>query len=163
MDLPLGVPLQQSLKTANVDMLNTILELMKKQFTGYIVVTINGYDGIEEGAILFRKGVIIGAGYEFMKYGVTIEGNDAFKIVLNAFKAKHGVIDIYSLTTQHMDLLTAFHEKMLISLKIEPKNLKKIYPREFSDRYAKDVIKQQEEVTKYDIFKRAGIAGITER
>lgn len=163
MDLPLGMPLQQNLKTANVDMLNTMLELMEKQFTGYIIVTINGFDGIEEGAILFKKGTIIGAGYEFMKYGTIIEGNKAFEIVLNAFKAKHGIIDIYSLTTQHMDLLTAFHEKMLMGLKIEPKNLKKIYPKEFSDKYAKEVIKQQKEVTKYDLFRKAGIAGITER
>lgn len=162
MDLPLGMPLQQNLKTANADMLNIMLELMGKQFTGYIIVTINGFDGIEEGAILFRKGAIIGAGYEFMKYGVTIEGNNAFEIVLNAFRAKHGIIDIYSLTTQHMDLLTAFHEKMLMSLQIEPKNLKKIYPKEFSDKYAKEVIKQQKEVTKYDLFRKAGIAGITE-
>ncbi len=162
MDLPLGAPLQQSLKTRETDMLAKIQELMDKGFTGYIIVTIDGHDGIEEGALLFKKGELIGAGYEFMKYDVKIEGNAAFEIVLNAFRAKHGIVDIYTLTTQHMELLIAFHERMLMSIKIDKKKLQKIYPKEFTDKYAKEVIKRQKEITKYELFKKAGIAGLAE-
>ncbi|MCX8189636.1 MAG: DUF2226 domain-containing protein [Candidatus Diapherotrites archaeon] len=157
MELPLGTPYQEHLKTTEVDMLKGINDLMQKAFTGYIVVTIQGIDGMEEGAILFRNGIIVGAGYEFMKSGTTIDGTDAFEIVLNAFKAKAGIIDIYSLSLQHMDLVIAFHEKMLIKAKIDPKTLQKLYPKEFSDRFAKAVIKQQEEQSKYDVFKKIGL------
>jgi len=157
MDLPLGTPYQEHLKTRETDMLKTIIELMQKTFTGYIIVTIDGIDGIEEGALLFRNGILIGAGYEYMKHNVAVEGNSALEIVLNAFKAKHGIIDIYALALQHMDLVIAFHEKMLINIKLDPKTLQKIYPKEFSDKYAKEVIKQKEELTKYDIFKKAGL------
>lgn len=157
MDLPLGTPYQEHLKTSETDMLKTIIELMQKSFTGYIVVTIDGVDGIEEGALLMRNGIIVGAGYEYMKHNTTIEGNNALEIVLNAFKAKHGIIDIYALALQHMDLVIAFHEKMRISANIDPKNLQKLYPKEFSDKYAREIIKQKEELTKYDIFKKVGL------
>jgi hypothetical protein len=160
MDLPLGTPFYEHLKTKDTDMLKMIQELMQKEFTGYIIVTIDGYNGIEEGALLFRKGVLIGAGYEFMKHDIVVEGNKALGIVLNAFKAKHGIIDVYTLTLQHMDLVIAFHEKMLINVKIEPKTLQKMYPKEFSDKYAKDIIKQKEELSKYDIFRKVGLPEI---
>ncbi|MEM4663100.1 MAG: DUF2226 domain-containing protein [Candidatus Diapherotrites archaeon] len=157
MELPLGTPYQEHLKTTEVDMLKGITELMQKNFTGYIIVTIHGIDGMEEGAILFRNGLIVGAGYEFMKHGVTIEGTNAFEIVLNAFKAKYGIIDIYSLSLQHMDLVIAFHEKMLIKAKIDPKTLQKLYPKEFSDKYARAIVRQKEEQSKYEVFKKIGL------
>jgi len=135
MDLPLGTPLYEHMKTKENDMLKKIQELMAREFTGYIVVTIDGYDGAEEGALLFRKGALVGAGYEYMKHDTTVEGNNALGIVLNAFKAEHGIIDVYSLTVQHMDLVIAFHEKMILSVKIDPKNLQKMYPKEFSNKY----------------------------
>ena len=92
-----------------------------------------------------------------MKHDIVVEGNNALGIVLNAFRAKNGIIDVYTLTLQHMDLVIAFHEKMLINVKIEPKTLQKMYPKEFFDKYAKDIIKQKEELSKYDIFRKVGL------
>ena len=55
MDLPLGAPFYEHLRTKDTDMLKMIQELMQKEFTGYIIVTIDGYDGIEEGALFLGK------------------------------------------------------------------------------------------------------------
>ncbi len=157
MDLPLGTAYIEHIKIAERDCIKLIFELMDKGFTGYLIVMIDGYDGFEEGAILFKKGQPVGAAYEYMKHGILIKGNDALEMVLNALKAKYGIADVYALTPQHMELVTAFHEKMLFTIKVDKKLISKLTPKEFTDKYAKKVIEHKEEQSKYELFKRFGL------
>lgn len=163
MDLPLGAPIEESLILSGVDMQQKIKELMEKEFTGYIIAAIDGYDGIEEGAILFRKGTITAAAYDFMAHNKKIEGEKALQLMLNSFNADKGIADIYSLSLQHMDLVLAFHEKMTLNTKIDQKNLQKIFPKKYSQDYAKQIIQKTEETTKYEIFKKSGLSGLARK
>ena len=164
MDLPLGTSLRSGLKTSESNMLEIVSNMISKGFTGYIICTIENLNGIEQGFLIFKKGAVSGAYYEFITHAVEVNGDPAIRLVLNSFLAKNGIIDINSLTAQQIDLITAFQEKILTSEAIDTKKLQKIYPRAFNKELVREYIKTQEgETSRFEIFKRTGLLGVEEK
>lgn len=161
MDLPLGTSLRSGIKTRETNMQQIIVNMLTKGFSGYIVSTIEGLHGIEQGIFLFKKGSILGAYFEFVSRSVEVSGDSAVKLVLNSFLAPKGIIDINALTVQQIDLITAFQEKILISEEIDTKKLSKIYPKKFDSELAKKYIKEEgAEKTRFELFKQTGLLGV---
>jgi len=164
MDLPLGTPLREGLKTGESDLLQIINNMNEKAFSGYIICTLENQKGMEQGILLFKKGAIAGSYYEFTTHGVQVSGDSAVRLVFNSFLASKGIIDINSLTTQQIDLITAFQEKILISEKIDARKLEKIFPKAFNPQMIFQYVKpEQDETTRFEIFKRTGLVGVEEK
>ncbi len=164
MDLPLGTSLRAGLKASETDMLQIVSNMISKGFTGYVICTIENLNGVEQGFIIFKKGQISGAYYEFVTHAVEVSGDPAVRLVLNSFLARSGIIDINALTTQQIDLITAFQEKILTSEAIDARKLQKIYPRAFNSELAKQYVKsQQEETSRFEIFRQTGLLGVEEK
>lgn len=161
MDLPLGTSLRSGIKTGETDLLQVLVNMITKGFSGYVISTVEGTSGIEQGMLLFKKGEVNGAYYEFISQGIEVSGDSAVRLVLNSFLAKNGVIDINALTIQQIDLITAFQEKMLISENINTKKLNKIYPEKFDQKLTEKYTKKESsETSRFEIFKQAGLLGV---
>ncbi len=165
MDLPAGQKLEEGLKTEDIKAESKIIALIKSNFTGYLICTIKGYAGIEEGVILFKQGTIIGAFYDYINKDKELLGANAIERAFNCLLAKKGIIDIVALTSQQIDLITAFQEKILLKEPMDIKKVSRAIPSKYSEHYAKQALEgsKAEEKTRFDIFKRAGIFGVEER
>ena len=146
-------------KLSETDFMTEVEELLDKNFIGYAVLTIEGLDGVEEGIVFFQEGTVIGAIYEFTKYGVQTFAKDALPAVFNAAAAEHGIIDAYSLSKQQMELVGAFQDRMVLEKPLEKKAILKFKSKEYSDYYAKKFLgtKLKSEETRAEILKRFGL------
>lgn len=160
MNLPIGEVLQQGISVKELDTKALVVSLIEKKFSGYVVVTIDGFDGIEEGAIMFKEGHMVGSFYTYDNFNISVFGNSALQQAMNALVAEKGIIDIVALSNQQVDLIIAFHDKVKVSVGIDKKNLDKIFPKSFSQEFAKkvlgDVIKEHE--SRKSVFKRLGLS-----
>ena len=104
MEFPAGEKIEEGLTINKVNPEELFKSFMDSEFSGYIVLTIYGYAGIEEGLLLFQKGIIVGALFSYDTSNHSIEGEEALVRILNAFKAKYGVLDINSLSKQQVEL-----------------------------------------------------------
>ena len=111
--LPAGKPLKTGLDVAATDFNTLLLELRTREFNGYVSIAVKGTGGIEEGTLLMEKGKVIGCSYEYLRHGKTFAGQKAFERVLNATAAKEGVIDVFELEIQQIDLTLAFNENLV--------------------------------------------------
>jgi len=161
MNLPAG-KIVRSLEKGKDNFVAGIAELVKTGFTGYFILTIEGYSGIEEGVLFIREGQVIGASFEYPKYGVSVFGDSAAKQFFNALAAKHGVADVCELSKQQLELITTFNEKTILEKQITEKDLERITPKSYTSGFAKQtlgkVIEEQESV--HNVFKRAGLEAV---
>ena len=88
MNLPVSEVIEQGTKTIDFNYRKKAEGLMLKEFSGYIVSTTDGFDGIEEGVLILRKGYIVAALYEILNYGITVFGDSSIKHIANSFMNK---------------------------------------------------------------------------
>ncbi|MFH1255727.1 MAG: DUF2226 domain-containing protein [Candidatus Diapherotrites archaeon] len=156
---PQGQLLSQALNIKAIKPRQKIEELLGKGFSGYLVLTIEGFDGLEEGVIILRNGSVVGAVYEYSKYGVVVEGPPALQQFFNALGAAVGVMDVVALSQQQTELVMAFHEKMALSRPHAKKDLISFYTQEYSPYFAQNIlstiVKRVE--SKHEVFKKLGL------
>lgn len=162
MNLPVGSVEKQGLKLEETDLVKKIAEYLKEKFVGYLVLTIEGFDGVEEGLLFLKNGQAIGAIYEFTKYGKIIYGEEALPVVINAGAAEKGVIDICALTSQQLDLVLAFNDKILLKKNRSAKDIHGLKPRAFDDSHAKKHLAGllEKEASKLEILRKFGLGKI---
>ncbi len=114
------------------DFLAKAQELTEKAFNGYIIQAISGHL-VEEGAIFFREGEIIGCIVECLAAGKTFKGNEAKEYFFNEVKGM-GFYHCIELTKSQVDLVMAFDEKILGD-KINLKELAKLIPSAFVPKF----------------------------
>ena len=166
MGLPPGTIQEQGIKLKEINFKNKLFELVKQKFTGYLALTIDGFDGLEEGIVIFKDGALEGSTYEYLKYGITVLGDYAFPQVCNATASDYGIIDIIKLNSRQVELIVSLNTKIQIRKQIKGKDLDKLIPKKFDSGYAEKVLKSVLEKTetsnagKEDLFKRLGISDI---
>jgi len=160
MNLPVGEVLQQGIAIKEIDTKALTLSLLDKKFSGYLIVTIDGFDGIEEGVVIFKEGFMMGSFYSYDNYNINVFGNSALQHSMNALVAEKGVIDIVALSNQQIDLVIAFHDKVKITVAIDKRQLDKIFPKSFSQEFAKKVLGEvvKEAESRKSVFKRLGLS-----
>lgn len=160
MNLPIGDVIEQNLNLREFDAKGTVSGLFDRMFSGYVVATIDGFDGMEEGVLLFKKGSIVGSIYEYTNYGIVVFGEPAMVQTINSMAAPWGVADVYSLSTQQVDLVTAFNDKIKITKDIQKRDIAGLFGKPFSDQYARqvlgEVLKQHE--SRETVFKKLGLS-----
>ncbi|HZX34604.1 MAG TPA: DUF2226 domain-containing protein [archaeon] len=163
MNLPIGEVVSQGINLKEVDGRRLVETFYDKNFSGYLVSTIEGFDGLEEGILLFKEGALAAAFYEYDFYGITVFGDSAVPQVFNSFAAKHVVADVVSLSNQQVDLVTAFNEKGKVSKNFSKSDVSRLIPRAFSEEFARNTLSEvvKEKESKKDIFKKLGLGGLS--
>lgn len=110
-------------------------ELSSKSFNGYIIQAVSGHL-VEEGAIFFREGEIIGFIVECLAADKTFKGNEAKEYFLNEVRGM-GFYHCIELTKSQVDLVMAFDEKILGD-KINLKELAKLIPSAFTPKFERN-------------------------
>ncbi|HLC36414.1 MAG TPA: DUF2226 domain-containing protein [archaeon] len=159
MNLPVGTPKIQGKKVDGFKLIESSTDYLNQNFTGYIVMTIEAGNGLEEGILFFKKGEIVASIYEFSKHELILYGDKAVNLSFNAGAALKGIVDVYALTTQQIDLVTAFNEKTLLSEKIGLDKIRNFKVSFFNEKLAEESLKKVsgKEETKYEILKRLGL------
>jgi len=160
MNLPSGAPVKTGIDVASVDFPALLHELLKKGFSGYLCITVQGFGGIEEGTLLLDGKKITGGFYEYFRHNKTLVGKEAWARVLNAAGAENGVIDIYHLSAEQVELILAFNEQAIwVPSDREIRDLK-------TARFSA-VLEQQvagaKEGEKEELLKKYRLAGVKER
>jgi len=113
MNLPSGTPVKTGVDVASVDFPALLRELLRKGFSGYLCIAVQGKGGVEEGTLLFDGKKIAGGFYEYFRYNKVLVGKEAWVRCLNASGALHGVIDMYQLSGEQIELILAFNEQAI--------------------------------------------------
>ena len=162
MNLPVGELIEEGLSAREMDFRKALGSLVKNSFTGYIVITADGSAGIEEGILIFKKGELVASVFEYNKFDVTVFGDAAIDHFFNSTQAEFAMVDISTLTTQQVDLITAFNEKIETFETVSPKTLNKLVPSKYNGELAKKVLAEalHKEESKHDIFRKLGLTDI---
>lgn len=163
MNFPTGVAKISGRNTQAYDASRELENLASSGFSGYVIESLLGEKGLEESALLFRSGQVIGGVYEYYGLNATLQGDEAIAHVLNAFAAEHGVVDVMELSTQQADLVVAFNAKLKLPKPLVKGQLRGMIKDSFDSTLVQKVSKavQPEAVqTKESLFKKFGLAGI---
>ncbi len=162
MNIPIGNVEEQHLSFSENNPLNKIKQLMQSGFDGYVVATIEGVSGLEEGLLLLKGKEIVGAVFDALRINKQLYGVPALRLSLNLLKARKGVFDVNRLSRQQIDLIIAFNEKIRLAKPIAMPMLSKLLP----PKYKPAIVSKELAVdlgvseTKYKLFKRLGLGSI---
>ncbi|MAG22257.1 MAG: hypothetical protein CL943_03050 [Candidatus Diapherotrites archaeon] len=163
MNIPIGTLVEENISLKGTDIKQKISTLLEQGFTGYLVLTVEGRSGIEEGLLLLKNGLAVGAIYEYVKFAKSFYGDHAFEQLFNSSLAEFGVMDIGSLSKQQVELIIAFNEKIEFKKALEPKELEKLVPKKFDADVAEKALgkKFKKKESKFDVFKKLGLGGVS--
>lgn len=156
--LPAGVVIKTAIDVAAVDFFSLLNELKAKSFNGYICITVQGSGGIEDGTLVFDTGKIVAAFYDYLRYDKKLVGDAAMARVFNASAAKTGVIDIYQLTNEQVQLILAFNENA-ICIPGE-RDIARFKSQQFSAEYEKQIEAMEPQGSKSDLLKKYKLGDI---
>jgi hypothetical protein len=162
MNLPVSEIVEQGKVTGEFKYKEITESSMEKEFSGYFIVTTDGFDGIEEGVLIFRRGYLVACLYEILNYGITVFGDTALRHALNSFLNPKGIVDIYGLTNQQVDLVAAFNDKIKLKRPVTKREVQRLYPGKFSAEMSKGLLKEvvSKRETKESLLKRLGLGNL---
>lgn len=163
MNIPIGELVEESIPLKNIDIGQKLSALMEESFIGYLVLTVEGSSGIEEGLVLIKAGEAVGAIYEYVKFEKSLYGDTAMQHLLNAGLVEFGIVDVGTLTKQQIDLIIAFNEKIELGKHLTQKDLPKVLPKKYSVGFAEEALgeKLKKKESKFDVFKKLGLGKVS--
>ncbi|PIT85354.1 hypothetical protein COU36_03820 [Candidatus Micrarchaeota archaeon CG10_big_fil_rev_8_21_14_0_10_59_7] len=150
-----GKPFRIGLDLASTNVPSLVGELRSKKFTGYLALCVKGRSGVEEAQALFDAGKIVACTYEYYKYEVLIEGEPAFKRLINACAAGYGVVDTYSLDEDALHLALVGNERAVFLAGDKPVQPPKVFSAALEEE-AKALMEAQRE----DLLKKYKLANL---
>lgn len=162
MNIPIGKVEVEQKSFGEEKPFERLKSMVNTGFNGYLVATIEGITGLEEGLLLVREKEVVGAVFDALRVNKQLYGIQALRLVLNSLKAKKGVFDVNGLSKQQIDLIIAFNEKVNLHKPVDLGLLKKLEPEE----YRKDLVSKEltfdldAEETKQNLLKRMGLGSI---
>lgn len=162
MNLPAGEVLTDAAPIELKAFSDLLQDLGKRSFNGYVAWLGRGYDGLEEGILLFSEGKIVAASYEHLKYDHIIDGKDALEPAANVIMSRNPVYSVVALTAPKINLVLAFNEKARLPGPITPKNFVGLIPKAYSDQWAKGIIKtlSQQDIDRIRLLAKYGLTGV---
>jgi hypothetical protein len=149
MNFPVGRVVMKGELPSNIYL--TIQELVNSGFNGYIIQSIKSWC-VQEGVIFFRDGKVIASIVECSFVKKNLKGDEAFLEFLNQTLVK-GYYQIVELSRSQIDLIIAFDQKLLFSKEIVLKDVTKLIPNKFIERFSFDD-------TKKDVFGAYGLGAL---
>ncbi|MBI5884947.1 DUF2226 domain-containing protein, partial [archaeon] len=157
---------KEALKLELAEFRQLLQQLMQEGFNGYIVLMVQGLQGIEEGILVFKNGQPVGCYHELMKLNHVFYSDRALNAFLNASAARKGIIDVFRLDLQQVDLVLSFNEKIKLSeaMKSEfPKKINELPLKEFSSSFIQEALQAlpaEDKLTKTELMKKLGLEGM---
>ncbi len=165
MNFPIGNVKVQSKSVKQWDARAELENLSQQNFSGYVIETLYSSVGVDECALLFRSGQVIASAYEVHFSNQSLMGDESLAQVGNAFAAEYGVIDVSELSSQQVDLIVAFNQKLQLSKPLQKQQLRGLV----KENYDSNLLQKSGNVslprveTKESLFKKFGLAGIESR
>jgi hypothetical protein len=162
MNIPVGEVKLQRKPFSESSPFEAIVGLLKNGFDGYIVATIEGASGLEEGLLLLRGREIIGAVFEALRINKQLSGVESLRLVLNLLKAKKGVFDVNALSRQQIDLIIAFNEKLVLPKPLGESLLLKLEPSSYQPELVSKALEIELEAmdSRHGLLKKIGLGSI---
>lgn len=161
MNIPIG-----SIETAQVpfseeEPFQKLQGLLESGFNGYLVATAEGFSGMEEGLLMVRGSAIVGAIFDALRLDKQLYGLSALRLVLNLLRAENGVYDVNKLSSQQIDLIIAFNEKVKLPKPIEASVLSKLRPPAYSTELVSRALSvRRESDSKANLLSKLGLGSI---
>ena len=162
MNIPVGRVEEKHLRFSDTDPFDKLKQLMESEFDGYLVATVEGISGMEEGLLMLRKKLIVGAVFDALRLNKQLYGVEALRLTFNLLKAKKGIFDVNKLSKQQIDLIMAFNEKMRLAKEVDKSMLSKLKP----SSYRESLVSKELAVdfnapdTKHNLLKKLGLGSI---
>ena len=157
MNIAVGNAVEMGKILGTFDVKSYLIRLMDEKFNGYVCITALGKTGLEEGLLIFHNGLIASSDYEYYKYNKRFKAEEGLKRTLNAFYAKNGVVDSFSLSVYQVQLILTLNEECNLHEKIGKENLK--LPESFSFSFEEELMEKKEEVVSKEVLlKKYGLA-----
>lgn len=157
MNIPAGTKIAYNMKTNELNAQKMIGDLQKKQFSGYITITVKEKFGFEDGIIVIKKGLISGSYYNIISVNHDIYSKDALSLIGNAFGSSSGAVDIYQLSNEQVDLMLTFNEKIRID---NSDGFYQLIAQKYDFTKVQKYLKNDKESSKYDLLKKIGLEGL---
>lgn len=131
MNFPVGEVIAKAYLPVNFE---TVFNgLQRINFNGYVIQTIRG-NSIEEGVMFFRDGQLNACLIECLGSDKVFKGEEAIPYFFNQTRGV-GFFQTVSLSRSQVDLVVAFDEKLILKNKITLKDLPKLIPNSFVDKF----------------------------
>ena len=115
MNIPVGTIEEQRTAFSKSNPFEKLAGLLKIGFDGYLIATVEGASGLEEGLLLIRGKEITGAVFEALRVNKQLFGTEALRLVFNLLMARKGIFDVNRLSRQQIDLIIAFNAKLVLT------------------------------------------------
>jgi len=112
MQLPKGESYKFT-STKNISMSALLDELSSLDFNGYVRLTVERDDNLEDGYLMLKDGVVIGAEFQGEK---TLDSKKALDEIKSAWKVE-GIVDVYKFSDFQMQISLEENEGTLLSSK----------------------------------------------
>jgi hypothetical protein len=149
MNFPVGQVLKKGELPTAVS--KVIQELSSSSFSGYIIQSIKSWC-VQEGVLFFRDGKVVASVVECILAQQILKSNEALSEFLNQTNAK-GYYQVVELSRSQVDLITAFDEKILFAGEIALKDVTKLIPNKFTERFAVGELRE-------DVFEAYGLGAL---
>ena len=158
MNLPSGTTVKTGIDVATVDFIALLRDLKSKLFSGYLCMAVKGNSGIEEGVLVFEDGNIAACFYDYLRYSKQLYGDQAFPRLMNASSAKHGVIDVFQLSRDQVQLIIAFNEQAICVP--DESSIRRLKTESFSTNFEDAVKGSDASQGKNSLMKKYGISEV---
>ena len=158
MNLPAGSVVKTDVDVASVDFLGLLKELKSKVFNGYLCIAVKGRAGFEEGVVVFDNGKVEAVAYDYLTFNKSVTGSKALARVMNASSAKQGVIDLFQLTNEQVQLIIAFNEQAIVVPNED--ELKRLKTEVFSNSFEDEITGGEKAETEKDLLKKYRVSGV---
>ena len=162
MNLPSGSLLRQAVNAKQADYKREVFLQANEGFSGYLVATVEGVEGIEEGALFYRDGKIVASVYEYLKHGVSVSSEEAARCCFNALASDYAVYDLVKLSNKQVDLVLALNEGYRLKAALEKNGVQRLFAKEFSTAFAERflasiLLQKRFSESKYHLLKKLGL------
>jgi hypothetical protein len=161
MNIPLGTPFVIGKTLVPEIAVKDISDFMDAKRTGYFCITTKGRSGVEEALLVLEGGMVVGAHYEYLQYGMEFTAGEALKRAANSLLTSYGVYDAFELSTQQLELLKIFNEHILLLESVPVRAFEGSVPVKFMQDYEDNVVAQATAgADRGDILKQHGLTDI---
>ncbi len=162
MNLPSGELLRQAANAKQADYRRELMAQLAAGFSGYLVVTVEGLEGMEEGALFFRNGQFLAAVYEYPPQLITLASEEASRCCFNALAADYAAYDLVKLSNQQVDLVMALNEPYRLKNPVDRNGVARSFANSFSTSFAEKHLSQVRlqkrfAESRYNLLKRLGL------
>jgi len=162
MNIPVGKIEEQHVKFSEKEPFSRVRALLQSGFDGYLVATVEGVSGLEEGLVLLRGNEIVGSVFDALRINKQFYGASALRLVFNLLKSKRGIFDINALSRQQIDLIIAFNEKIRLPKPVGQGMLSKLEPTAYSPDFVSTELAVDLDASdsRYNLLKKLGLGSI---